>query len=220
MARKTKAQRRRARSAALVDVTLPLQAAIGAMALAKPGPKKRRNRRARTTGRQDFDGRITITKSEIVDAIKLKAGESESVGHFNILPASFPFLSKMGAVFERIKWLSVQFWYKPAVGMTEGGIVTVGVDWDWSATDPARVKIAGYTPSQSFSVWTDTQAKPLVLPPGRIQGRAWYTPATGDAVDKGPGKLCYGVTGSKPTSDKVYGELWVRYTVTMEGTAV
>lgn len=139
-------------------------------------------------------------------------------GHVDMVPSSFSFLKGLGAVFERVQWKKIHFFWKPAVGTTFGGLITVGFDWDWSGQDADRAAVSAYTPSKTWPLWADGEKSPLVLPPSKIMSQKWYMPQQRDWSTKGPGKLYWAVDASAVTVATVVGELWVDYTVLMSGT--
>lgn len=166
------------------------------------------------------DGVISISRSELLKAIVLPKNTAEAKGHIDIVPGSFSFLANVANSFEQLRWDSLQFFYKPAVGTTYGGLVSFGVDWDFSSSDLSRDKISGFTPNQTCAAWQDTEKNPMVCPVGRLRNVPWYLPnsKTAGFELKGPGKLMYAVNGTSPTTDFTVGELWARYRVTMQGT--
>lgn len=185
----------------------------------QPAKRKRRARRRRARGTTGEDGIIHLQRVEICASVVLKANSSTGTGNFDIVPDSFAFLKSLSRSFERLRWNTLEFYYKPAVGTTWGGLVSMGVDWDSKGEDWTRLKISSLTPNQSCAAWSDTQTRPLRLASSRIQGRLWYTPHTGDAVDKGPGRVAWAIDGTQSTSQTTVGEIWARYSVTLAGTS-
>lgn len=112
----------------------------------------------------------------------------------------------------------MRFYYKPAVGTTYGGLVALGMDWDFQGVDVERSKISAFTPSQTMAAWADTESRAMVLPSDKLMSRNWYTPRSDAWQDRGPGKLHWAVEGTAETGGKTLGEIWVDYTVVMEGT--
>lgn len=198
------ARRRRRRKAPVQTVPNPPQ----------PRARRRRNRRA-GPNRNLVDGEMRLSKSEILAS--LVAGPDGQVkGNVKIVPSSIALLNSVYTAFERLKWLSIRIYWKPAVGTTEGGLVTYGIDWDFQQNDPKdRAKVAAYTPSHTNAIWCDSTSQPMVLPSSRIQARLWYTPLSGDDVDKGPGALVYFAQGP---ANKSLGEFWIDYVVVLSGT--
>lgn len=194
------------------------------VALTKSGssqPKRRRRaRKARTKPAASQEGQIVLTRTELLGTVSIKKTKDTAMGHFDLVPDSFTFLKGISKSFERVRWDKLHIFYKPAVGTTYGGLVSVGVDWDFAQTDVERSKISGFTPNQTCAAWADTESKPMVLPQSRLQSRLWYLPnGSADWPDKGPGKLHWAATGT--TSDKAdttVGEFWASYRVTMQGT--
>lgn len=165
------------------------------------------------------DGVITLSRTELVQTLKLSKGQSQATGSVDIIPSTFSFLKNLSQSFDRLQWVNLLVYWKPAVGTTYGGLVTYGMDWDFATNDVNREKISGFTPSMTMAVWTDTERKPMVLPTSRLQSREWYLPnAAVQDIDKGPGKLHYAASGTVSQNDTTLGELWVRYTVRMQGT--
>lgn len=192
-----------------------------------PGSKKRRrNRKKRRanpngmslTGGSAGDGGITISRTELAVSIQLPAKTSSTVGHVDLIPDSFAFLKSLWKSFDRVRWGKIAIFYKPAVGTTYGGLVSVGMDWDWGSDDVARVNVSAFTPNFACAAWADTEARPMVLPVSRLQSRTWYLPRTTAWQEKGPGKLHYAVDGTSDDKVHTVGELWISYTVQFSGT--
>lgn len=154
----------------------------------------------------------------MVRTIKLAANKVDVSDYIDLIPSNFSFLKTFADVFERIKWHTLHVYWKPAVGTTYGGLVAYAVDWDSVGSLANRQQISAYTPNVSHAVWQDGQRQPLVLPPARLMSRQWYTPESGDAVDKQPGRLMISASGTSSTAETLLGELWVQYTVTLSGT--
>lgn len=155
--------------------------------------------------------------------VTIAANKSASSGHVNIIPDEMGFLASLFKSFDRVRWGKCHFYYKPAVGTTYGGLITIGVDWDFASTAETREKVATLTPAASFAAWADTEGKPMILPANRLQSRAWYTPrstsgATMDWRDRGPAKVFWAASGSTATAAQTLGELWCEYTATLSGT--
>lgn len=188
-------------------------------ALAVSRKPKKRKRKSVVPGRSSLDGEVRFSRCEFVTELKTDAA-GKANGHITITPESFSFLNGFGACFDRTRWLSCSFHYKPAVGTTIGGLVSMGVDWDFSSNATDRKKISGLSPNASLAVWSDTTRSPLVLPASRLMSRDWYsnaTKSTSVAFDTGPGQLSWAV--SAPTAvSTVVGEIWCNYSVVMSGT--
>lgn len=150
--------------------------------------------------------------------LTLPASAVDNMGHFDLLPSSFSFLKSLFKSFDRVKWHKLNLYYKPAVGTTYGGLVSLGMDWDFASRDVSRSTMSGFTPNASFAAWSDTEKSPMVLPANRLQSRAWYTPNNGEYVDKGPGKIHWAVKGDSGATSKTFGEVWATYTVSLMGT--
>lgn len=197
----------------LMQKMVTAMAAMKMAPVAAPKPKKRRNRRRRNA--VSSEGEITLTRKELLKTITVPAGKDEVAMSINLRPDEFPFLKGLGDVFERVRWLKMTIHYKPAVSLTTAGLVALGVDWDSKSAATTREKVAAYTPSSTFAVWQDTEKQPMVLPPAKLQSRAWYSMTSSENTDRQPGQLVVAATG--PPSSTL-GELYCTYTVQMMGT--
>lgn len=137
----------------------------------------------------------------------------------------------MAKIFERYRFLSLAFEYRPLVGTQTAGSVTMGVDWitasltmdyddetdDIVLTSPTVVSkpdILALTPSMDGPVWQRT--KRMTVPKSMLQNRLWYdssTPGQGAVIpDYAPGYL------ASMSTESSYGEVWVHYKVHFNGT--
>lgn len=101
-----------------------------------------------------------------------------------------------------------------------------GVDWHGRKKLSAGVgidrnKVTGLTPISDVPLYTDSQARPLVLAKALLNSRQWYNLGTesSDPSDQGPGQLAYAAKhDAAGTSTKFLGEFWIRYSVTLQGS--
>lgn len=193
-----------------------LTSALANLELRNSSPKPAKPRRRKANAK--VAGDVTISRHEIVKEITLLKDKGTVNANVDIFPSSFSFLAKLSDSFERYRFTKCRFYWKPAVGMTYGGLVSYGCDWNFSSNKVSRKDVAGLTPNSSHAVWQDTERRPLVLPTSRLMSRAWYSSNTDDNFSKGPGRIIITATGEVPTSDKPLGELWVDYTITFSGT--
>lgn len=177
-------------------------------------PGKKKSRRKATA--RVMDGEILISRKELLVSLAIKSEGGQLTGTIDLVPGEFSFLKGISGSFERYRFEKLHLFYKPAVGATVGGMVSMGADWTLKYTQPTRAKISGFTPNMTSAVWQDTETKPLVLPKTRLQSRQWYVPE-GDAEDKGPARLLYAVDSAE-AKGKTVGEIWVAYTVKFSGT--
>lgn len=154
-------------------------------------------------------------------------------GSIFLSPFSFPWLAKLGACFEKYRWISLVLEYIPDVGTTTDGSIALGMDWGtqsnsslcsalgWEtmARDEAydRAEILALTPSQVTPLWKPAR---FGLPVAQLQSRRWYTVPTAAVAssvdDFGPGFLAYYCSGA--SAKKVVGDVWVSYRVEFAGT--
>lgn len=179
-------------------------------------PRRRgRTRRRQTAPSLASEGVLRLTKHELFHTVVVGT-DGTCHGSAAIHPDRIPFLKTLFRIFERVRWHDVRFCYKPAVGTTQGGLVTYGIDWDCTTAAATRATIACYSPSATNAIWADTTNRPMVLPQSRLNSRLWYTPyAGGNDIEKTPGYFVYAGEGPANTS---VGEFWVTYTVTCMGT--
>lgn len=178
-------------------------------------PRRRRNRKKNTSsGTLATEGTLRLQKMELLTTVT-SDGRGTVSSTVVLEPSSCPLLKSLIRSFERIRWHKIHILWKPAVGTTVGGLITYGVDWDQSAPATSRENIASYSPSATNAIWADTTARPMVLPSSRLMSRQWYTPQSGDQVDRAPGSLVYSANGPVST---VLGEFWIDYSVTLSGT--
>lgn len=207
----TKRRRRRARKAG--------QASAAQMTAATPRRRRQRRRAGVANFNSDLSaGVIRLQRREL--ALEVSTDASGKISNsLEILPSSFSFLATLSKSFERSKWHSVSFCWKPLVGGLVGGLVTFGVDWDFKGDTPDVSKASAFTPNSTWAIREDCENNPLVLPTSRLQSRTWYMHNSGaDKIDMGPAKLwILGSAQSDQKSAKI-GQVWVSYDITMCGT--
>lgn len=189
--------------------------------LAPKKKKKRGTRKKATVSGSTIDGEINISRAELIATIKLDANKSTASGYLQLNPSSFSFLKSVGKAFNRSRWSSLKVYYKPAVGTTWGGLVSMGfmLDSDQSV-DVTRTNVVAMTPSCTNAAWMDTEPRPLVLKGSQLRTRDWYFHNDADLknIDKGPGTLYWALDGTNATAAMTVGEVWLHYSITMQGT--
>lgn len=198
-----------------------LEQALRNLSLARAPAKRKRKRSRRGGGGAGgiADGEIRISRKELLTTVTLPRSKPDVNGYVKLEPGAFSFLKGVSKSFERYKYQKLRVYWKPAVGTVYGGMVAMGIDFDSSRTaGVGRSQVVAYTPSMTCACWADTESKPLIIPPPRLQTRNWYlTSATG--FDASPGTLMWAANGeSSATADKVLGEIWVEYSITFQGT--
>lgn len=186
-------------------------------ARAPPKRKPRRKNRPKQSSAVK-DGQITLNRTELVATVQLAASKATVAASLDLVPSSFPFLTGISTHFDRVRWNSMKISYRPAVGTVYGGLITVGVDWDSNSKIDSRSKAAVLTPNFTTALWSSTESRPMVLPKDRLMTRNWYTPSSSDSAEKGPGRIWYVADGKSDSSVQTLGELWISYSVVMEGT--
>lgn len=182
-----------------------------AMATPMRGGRRRRRRGGRLN-----DGEIRMHRKELLLSVKVPAQKTQAMGHLDLLPGNFKFLSTLWHSFERIRYSRLNIYYRSAVGTTQGGMITYAIDWSLASQDKGRDDLSAYTPNLSHPVW-ETPRNPLVIPASRLQSRAWYI-ASGEIQEQGPARLLYAVDASGGQNGITVGEIWVDYDVVLSGT--
>lgn len=186
----------------------------GAMAVANTQPgsqRKRKRRKARKGGPGTAgmaDGEIRLSRLELVGDVPVQGGK------WLLSPGSFTWLSTVSKPFERFCFESLALEYRPLVGTTSAGAVTYGVAWEKEPSSPlTRAKIAALTPVQDHPVW---QSSRMPLAPKLLRSRPWFQVAQTESLDSYPG-VVHANYNARPAAPQ--GELWVRYTIRLQGTA-
>lgn len=164
-------------------------------------------------------GSSRIKRRYPVMTVKAETASNKGNGSVSIDASEGLFgLDKLGAVFERSKWYAAKFWYKPAVGSTVGGMVSVGIDWDLASAATDRAGVSHYSPSFTCAVSADCEARPMVLPAAKLMSRNWLCHNDKTATpNSSVGSLVWAVEGDSADKGKVYGEIWVEYDVLFDG---
>lgn len=180
-------------------------------------------------------GQITITRCELFQPVVVKANADNGFAGYTcpIIPGTtyMLFLGKLAACYTRIRWESMQFDWRPAVGTTQSGIITYGTrlmdDTGSTGGTPnppaSRQVVSSLFPVNDHPVWQT--AAPLVVSKKLLQSRQWYatSPSGGlpaapfDSFDYAPGSLQIGAQVFT-TADLFLGEIWVSYTATLDGS--
>lgn len=138
------------------------------MASSVPKPTRKR-RRGKKKPNVSNEGRIVLSRKEFMMTVTLPARASTGVNTKSLSPSELPFLKGISANFEMFRWDRISLFYKPAVGATYGGLVTMGVDWDSERIPSTRQNTAALTPNRTVPAWQDSERNPLVLPKDRIK---------------------------------------------------
>lgn len=182
---------------------------------------RRRVRGARRPGGTVGNGgRIILSREELLIQVVTTANSTESVTGKSLKPSAnlMPFLFRLSSCYQRIRWLSMQIFWKPAVGTNTNGIISYGVAFN-NQQIKTRAGVLSLTPCCDHAVWQGSGA-PLTVPAEMLMTRRWYVlNATGEnSFDEAVGTFHLGLThDSKSTADS-RGEFWIRYRVEMEGT--
>lgn len=186
---------------------------VAAPSKKRKSKKKKNNFSANSMGTAD----VRFSRCELLVALTTAGSPAAVKGGIEVWPSKFSFLGNIAKVYDNYRWNSLEFYYKPAVGTTVGGMVSMGMDWNYSKTEPSsRTALSGLSPNVTGPLWQDTQSRPMRLPTSRIMTRQWYsTNSKEDASNQGPGRLLYAVDCEKAT---MVGEIWCKYSIHFSGT--
>lgn len=196
---------------------------VAAIKVANNAPstsKKKRNRRkkkGRRPGNVGADGKLTISRWELLTEIKAAKNGSTANFYKKILPQSdcMSWLYGLAKNFSRITWHSLVVEYRPAVGATKDGCVTVGVDWKPDTTvTPSKTTVQNCTPNFQVPVW---QRKTLTVPSAKLQTRKEYLLDSTNVEDNAPGDILAYLNCTSQTSEQYFGDIWVHYNVSLFG---
>lgn len=189
------------------------------------GSKPRRRGKKKSATNNIAQGEIVVSRSELLTTVT--TGDDGTVGSSKVLiPASLPWLANLAKAFERVRWLSVQIEYRPAVGANTDGTIALGFDWGtptvkaveggWQLVHTIdKAAVLSCTPCADGPVWSKNR---MSVPQPRLQSRAWYElseDVKDNFFDYSPGSLCWFSQGA---AKKTMGELWVHYRLQMSGT--
>lgn len=189
--------------------------------VASSGRRRNRNRRNGMGASIGNGGRIVLTRDELLVTVATTANKTESLFSKLLKPSSdlMPFLFRLSACYQRIRWRSFHITWRPAVGTNTNGIITYGIAYNnQKITD--RNGVTSLTPVNDHPVWQSGNPTPLVVPQNMLMTRNWYElNGTGtDPFDVAIGTFYCGFTHDSAGASASRGEFWVRYTVEMEGT--
>lgn len=166
-------------------------------------------------------GEVSISRTEYL--AELTTGADGVVkGQYRLEPKTFSWLANVSKAFELYKWQSLSFEYRPAVGANTDGMFAMAVDWGKATLGDnfTRGDLFSLTPSVDTPVWQPTKPRNFALPRNKLQTREWYEVSVdpndnANTLDRQPGSLA---VHAKSSANKVIGEIWVTYSVTLSGT--
>lgn len=185
------------------------------MSVREQGPQARRKRKRRSRNAAS-GGEIFLRRKELVTTFTAADKAADLFAAAKLRPEEMTWLKNVSKAFEKYQWVSVKMFWKPAVGTTVGGLVSLGMRWEETEAIPSkRTEIVSHTPNRTHAVWEDGEGLPLVIPSDKLQTRRWYLIGA-KGPDGGPGQVEVGVSTSE--THKLLGELWVEYSIRMAGT--
>lgn len=137
---------------------------------------------------------------------------------------TFPWLSAIARRYEHYEFKTLEFLYKPAVSTLANGNVAMGPIYDPADSQPSsRTVLLNLDGVVRTQVYKESK---LTIPPQRLRNGKMYIRSTGDhVIDPGElrntdlGFVVIGLTDTS-TSDAIYGDIFVRYTVDFHGPRI
>jgi len=222
---------RRARRRVAIN-TINIPAAQGAVPTVVSSGRRRRRRNGSGLGMASFGapigngGQITLSRSELFQTLTVAKGGTFNSFTTVVSPSStiMTFLYRLTQCYTRMRWNSLSFEWKPAVGTSQAGIITYGLrlmdDRAAQKSPTSRAEVSALYPVNDHPVW---QRAVLPVAKDLLMSRKWYATRAGDApaadaLDLAPGSLIAGVDAPAAADKALFvGEFWVTYSVTLDG---
>lgn len=170
-------------------------------------------------------GTIRLTNRELFTSLTIDPSTytGDSWGGAILVNASdsVGFLAKLGKLFGRVRWLSLDFEFESAVSTSTDGVLAYGLDWTCTpiAAAAGATTLANATalnPSVSHPIWSSGIRLPRA-PRGRLNARTWYDTTSSVSDISSVAALYYYLSTPKPASKKIFGALWISYSVELQG---
>lgn len=182
----------------------------------------RNSRQRRNAAQIGNGGRIRLQRDELLCQAVTTADKTESVFQKALVPSPglMPFLFRLAACYQRIRWLRAHISWRPSCGTSTNGIISYGVAYNNSRAVSSRELVTALTPCNDHPVWQNSGNAPLVIPGEMLMSRKWYSLNTNssDTYDQQIGTFCVGMSHDSSGTGESRGEFWISYTVEMEGT--
>lgn len=184
-------------------------------------------RRGNNTFNVTSSGTVRFSNRELFTSISIddKTYTGTSYGGALLINANggVGFLTKLGALFGRMRWLSIDFYYESMVSSATDGVIAYGIDWscnkiDGKADATTLAAATALNPSISHPLWSSNVRLPRP-PSGRLNARIWYDIDSTTSEVSSVGSLYYFISTAKPpaSTTKALGAIWIQYTVELQG---
>lgn len=175
-------------------------------------PSRRSNRRRNRNGTNTMsNGNIRIHRKEFFYEIKTGADSTvKTVVDFYPDSATLPFLGKLFNMYEKVIFHSISISFMPAVGANTDGLIIFGWDGSGDKTAPTkRGDVAALMPLSDGPVWAP---KTFSLNQAQLMSRKEYSVHNFGTEGENPGSIKLFASAG---ANKVVGEFWVTYDVTL-----
>lgn len=158
------------------------------------------------------DGSIRFRFSErLTEVANTRATELVQSKDFNPGSSGCARLDTFAKAFDRYRINSVIVRYLPSVGLTSDGAITFGIDWDWKGSNTSSWVLNLY-PKTRTPVWKQAS---LVVPRTIMPSQWLRTSLPADTAQLG---TSFAVGILIPGVIKSFGEIWLDYDVTFQGS--
>lgn len=187
------------------------------------GPTPAANRRPNSTALTN-SGTIRFSNRELFHTISLDSKATGGTWGETILVSAGVgdgFLSKLGKLFGRYRWLSLDFEYESMVSSATDGVLAYGLDWGCTTvtagpTATTLAKVTALNPSISHPFW-ESRARMPKPSRQRLNARVWYDTDDSDVAVSSLATMWLFLSGAATSVTKNYGAIWINYTVEMQG---
>jgi hypothetical protein len=158
-------------------------------------------------------GAIVLKQTEHWADISLPDPTKDNIKGFHFTPggSNLAHLDTMAHIYERYRIVSASVHYRPSVGATKDGTVTIAAEWD-AANDPTTLK--GLYICQPVANTPVSKAVTINLPAHRLMQQKYLKCTGTKAYDTTSFSI---FVGGKPSAAIVPGTLWCTYHVILEG---
>lgn len=172
--------------------------------------RRRRMRLSAPMTQSQRDGSFRFRFSERIAEV-VNTGRSNVIAKsFNPGKSGMTRLDNIAKGFDRYRINSVLVKYLPSVGMTADGAITFGIDWDFKSGTSSEW-VLGLFPKVRTPGWKSAQ----LLVPRTIMPSTWLPTSLEDNSKVGA-SFTVGIHTPDPT--KNFGEIWLDYDVTFNGS--
>lgn len=174
---------------------------------AKPMPTQR-NPRIKSGN----PGVLHVSHTEYWGVVDLNGTSADKVVEFNFMPmgSGLAHLDTLAKIYERYVVTAATVHYRPSVGTTKDGALTLGAEWDAAHAPNSLKAINVCQPNKQCAVW---QACDMRLPRERLMQQKFLKCTGVKSYDS----TAFTVVAGSQAQALMPGTIWLTYTVRFEG---